>query len=64
MEKVTGAKFGDCKCGHGKSEHSQASLFAPRGSGFHNKEAAHAPPPAPVEEYHGPCDHYNGKFAR
>lgn len=54
---VTGANFGDCKCGHAKAAHSAAALAA-----------GPAPPPAktqaaaPKEDYRGPCDNFTGEF--
>jgi len=53
---MTAARFGDCKCGHTRAEHSQASLHA---GPVHHEKAAPAAHEAPEGDYHGPCDAFN-----
>lgn len=54
---VSGKRFGDCKCGHAKTEHSDAALHAPHQPA--QAPAAAAAAPVVQEQYHGPCDHFN-----
>ena len=59
---MSGARFGDCKCGHAKSEHSAAALAAGPAPPPVHAHGAQKEAPGADTEYHGPCSSFNGMF--